>query len=118
YSLSMVMERIGAQERVFFQVSTAETVKKFVPKLADLVRTHAPAVLRGDPATFRKLMKTSLEMGERLHEEWRVKAAREKAATAWRSRDFLKVAELYDSILESLTQAEREKLNYAKRHLP
>ena len=118
YSLSMIMELMRAQEERFFQASTAERVKKYVPRLADLVRTYAPAVLGGDPATFRKLIKTRLEMANRLHEELRVRTFREEAANAWRSRDFPKVAELYDAIFEKLTQAEIKKLNYAKRHLP
>jgi hypothetical protein len=118
YSISMIMELMRAKEPTFFQASTRDRVKEFVPRLADLVRTYATSLLQGDVATFGELIKTRLDMADRLHNELRLRGIRQKAANAWRSRDFVKVAELYDSIFENLTQAEIKKLNYAKAHLP
>ena len=117
YSLSMIMQHMRKQEQKSFQASTRDRVKELVPKLADLVRTYANSFLKGDVATFRELMTTRLDMADKLHDELRVRAVRQKAVNAWRARDFLQVAELYDSIFEHLTQAEVKKLNYAKGHL-
>jgi hypothetical protein len=119
YTLSMIVEHMGAKHRTgytFFQCSTRDSVKQCVPKLANLVQSYAPSFLSGDPAAYKQLLKTRSDIGKRITKDFKLRAVREKATSAWRARDYAQVADLYESIFEDLTRAEISKLNYSKGH--
>ena len=121
YSLNMIIEFMVVQEQTgytFLQASSQIRVKELVPKLASLVKSYAASALTGDPDTFEQLMKTRLQMSDRLHKEMRLRDVRRKADKAWQSRDYAVLADLYGSILEDLTPAEMKKLEYVKKRLP
>ena len=60
------------------QASTAQSVRSLVPKLADLVRTYADPVLRGDPEIFTQLAWIQTKKSDELLNEWRLRELREK----------------------------------------
>jgi len=121
FSLAMVIELMGAQKETGYtllQASSSESVKKQVPKLADLVKKYAAPALEGDSGTFKLLAETRSRMSDKLHKDMKLRDAREEADKAWRGKDYSKLASLYESISEDLTAAESKKLDYAKKQLP
>lgn len=121
YSLSMIIELMGAQDETgytFLQASTQERVKEFVPKLASLVKSYAASALKGDPSTFKQLAVTRSQMSDQLHKDMKLRDVREQAAKAWQTKNYVKLADLYESIFEDLTPAEIKKLDYVNKRLP
>jgi hypothetical protein len=120
YTLSMIIEHMGAQKTTgyrFFECSTEDSLKQCVPKLASLVQNYAPSFLGGDPGAYKQLSKTRSDISTRITKDFKLRAVRERAIGAWRSRDYARVADLYESIFEDLTQSEIKKLHYCKDHL-
>lgn len=121
FSLAMVIELMGAQIETGYtllQASSPERVKKYVPKLADLVKKYAASALKNDSNTFKLLAETRSRMSDEIHKDMKLKDTREDAEKAWREKNYSKLASLYESISEDLTPAESKKLDYAKKHSP
>lgn len=120
FSISEVIELAGAQEETgytFFQASTAERIRRFVPKLAEYVRKYAAAALIGDPITYDALREIQWRRSEMYLKEMRLSQIRPEADRAWRAKDYVRLVKLYSSIQESLTPSERKRLEYARKHL-
>ncbi|HWO00298.1 MAG TPA: hypothetical protein VNS63_13625 [Blastocatellia bacterium] len=101
----------------FFQASSAERVKQFVPKVADLIKHYAKSALEGDPTTFKRLADLRWAKSRAREKQETLIRTREKASEAWSKKDYLKVIELFDPVRDDLTPAEIKKLEYAKKHL-
>jgi hypothetical protein len=76
---------------VMFQVSSAEGVQKFVPKLAYLVQKYAAPFLEGDPEAYRAVLEERQRASVRYLNEDRLGEAREKAEAAWHVKDYTQV---------------------------
>jgi hypothetical protein len=120
YRLDTIVELMGAQEKAgatFFQASTRKSVKESVPQLASLAQSCASPFFTNDPVMFERLRKTSLAISLRIMKDLKRRTVRREAEVAWRSKDYAKIADLYESIREDLSPAEMKKLIYSKGHL-
>lgn len=117
YSLTDVLGMEGVPGcKMPRQVADEDRLQPFLDQLADDLRVHAQPALVGDRIFFRRLdsfRKASAVAFTRGLEFQQIRLAVEQA---WRNRDFKKVVELYALIESDLSETERGKLDYARRH--
>jgi hypothetical protein len=117
FSLADILDLNGAQDETchaLLQASTPETINKSVPLLASQIRRHAAPVLRGDPDVLAQLADVQSKKSDQLAKKWKLEDIRKEAQDAWHQKNYARVAELFDSIMEELTPAEAKKLDYAR----
>lgn len=120
YTLGDLLDLVGVREKeeyTFFQASTKERIKIWVPKLAELVRKYGGSILKGVPDIFGRLKEIQTRNSEMYLKEIRISRIRKKAEEVWHSKDYKTLVKLYESIREDLTPAEAKKLEYARRRL-
>jgi hypothetical protein len=98
-----------------YQVHTTDLINKFVNELADLVKKYAVPALTGDRFFFQEVAKDQADRSNEYLREMAHRRTRSEVEAAWRQKDFGRVVNLYNSILESLTPAEAKRLAYAKK---
>jgi hypothetical protein len=107
----------GLGQHVTFQVSSREGVQEFVPKLATLVKRHAPPFLRGDAAAFDSAFEIQSERWKDEVKQGNLATTRSKAEAAWHAKDYAQVIELYGPVRDDLTEVEAKKLGYAEQQV-
>lgn len=100
-----------------FQVSKPEEVRKFVPRLAELVRQFAGPALRADPVFLRRLHELHSKRGRERTVEYALYSVRGKAAEAWRQKNYQRFVDLLEPVEKDLTPLEVRKLDYARKQL-
>jgi hypothetical protein len=98
-----------------FQVHTMESVKKFVSELANLVKQYAIPALTGDHGFFQRVAEVQAQRSNEYLKGLHLSRTRTEVETAWHQKNYPRVIELYDSMLEDLTPAEAKRLAYAKK---
>lgn len=117
YSLTDVLGMEGVADRKMPpQVADEERLQPFVDRLADDLRVHAQPALVGDRMFFRRLETFRRANAEALTRGLQLQQVRSAVELAWRNREFKKVVGLYASVEDDLTEAEKGKLEYARRH--
>lgn len=119
FSISDVMAlNVGLSKTNYkpVQVSTAEGVSAFVPKLAEYVSRYAGPVLQGDASTFKQLSKVRSERAIKTTKEIEMSQVRNKANEAWHKKNYAKLIELYEPVQDALTPAEIKKLEFARKN--
>jgi hypothetical protein len=109
-------EKEGFGRHTMFQVTTADGVARFVPKVVELVRKYGRDFLAGKPAFYARLEEANRRNAALGEHRRRVEAVREKASAAWPQRDLGRVAELYATIEGDATELEKKRLAYARKH--
>lgn len=104
----------GTDEESFFQASTAERVRTYLPRLARLLIEHGGDALKGDLFAFKRLRDLQVSKSDALARSWDLADARARANRAWRDKDYGCVIEAYEPVKEHLTPSERKKLEYAQ----
>jgi hypothetical protein len=99
-----------------YQVTTRESVQKFVHELARLVKEYATPALLGDHEFFQRVSKVQAQRSDNYLRGLHLNRTRTEVETAWRQRNYTRVIELYDSIKDDLTPTEAKKLEYATKH--
>jgi hypothetical protein len=107
----------GFGQHVMFQVSSREGVQEFVPKLAKLVEKYTIPLLRGDNDAFRSAFEFQAKKWVEYESEVNLRDVRAKAETAWQAKDYARVAELYKSIRNYLTEIEVKRLMYSNQQI-
>ena len=123
FGLGPVLE-VTADPRVAYAprpLQTREDVREELERAAALLETHGVPILRGDftawPALGRmaedaaREWKRQFKEGGRAAHVWRT---REAARTAYGQGDHDRAASLYESILDDLTPAEKQRLEHAR----
>ncbi len=118
YSLQDVIDADQDQrapDQVFFQASTAEGVASCVSSISEILRKTGDAALKGDVATFQRMLQCSRKRNQEYM--WKIvdEPLRKEAEIAWKQGDFSKVVHLYESVSGPLTPVESKKLEYASR---
>jgi hypothetical protein len=114
------MQRSDKLEKVpvaNYQTSSRESVQKFVPLLAELVKQYAGPLLQGDAAVYEALRKQQSFDAAAYTKEVSLRAVRRNAEVAWQHKDYETLASLFKDIRSDLTPSEVKKLQYAERHL-
>ena len=100
-----------------FQVTTNESLGKFLKVLAGQLNKLGQKVLAGDPQEFQQLAKQRDEECARYALDSKMRQIRSALEVAWTNKEYGKVLDLLDPVAEHLSEAERKKLHYAKSHL-
>jgi hypothetical protein len=100
-----------------YQVHTIDLVTKFVNELAVLVKQYAVAGLIGDHVFFQQVAKDQADRSDEYLKVITFSRTRSEAEAAWHQKDFSRVVNLYNSMLENLTPAEAKRLAYAKKNV-
>lgn len=122
FTLADIIQLAGAQEETehaytfstSIQTSTAEGIRKSVPKLAEWTKKYAGPALKNNPEIFQQLQTLQKQNSDKLLKKWHLDDIRQKVGEAWRKKDFRLVVRLYESMQEDLTPAEAKKMEYAK----
>ncbi|MCY7346508.1 MAG: phosphoribosylanthranilate isomerase [Pyrinomonadaceae bacterium] len=99
----------------FEKLTQAEITEKDISWFASVLHKHGGKYLNGDTAAFEKLKETSEIKSEEYTQEIINKQQRQKAEKAWKRKDYGVVVEIYKSMKEFLSQAERKKLEYSEK---
>lgn len=117
YSLTDVFGLEGVPDRKMPpQVADENRLQPYVGQLADDLRAHARPALVGDRMFFRRLETLRHAKAEAFTQGLKLQQIRSAVERAWRNREFKKVVRLLASIESDLSEAEKEKLDYARRH--
>lgn len=108
-------ETEGFGQSTMFQVSSPEGVKKFVPRVAELVKKYGDLFLRGEGSFYDQLEKANDQASIEFQKQQRLKAVRKEAAAAWSEKNYARVMALYRSIMDDLTEVEVKRLAYAEK---
>jgi hypothetical protein len=105
------------ERRMPFQVSEEGRLGPFLEKLAEDMRKYGQPALAGDRVFFRRLRAFRSAQSHAYMRDMELRRVRSEAEKAWRKRELDRVIELYTSIENDLTESERGKLDYARRHM-
>ncbi len=100
-----------------FQVTTSESLKKFVAVLAGLLKQHGQDLLTGDDTAFTKVSAFRDADCAEYAVQAELAQMRSLLEAAWREKDYTRVVELLSPLDEKLSGSERKKLNFARRRL-
>jgi hypothetical protein len=87
-----------------------------VAEFARLLHECGSACLKGDHKVFDEMMKRRDASITIWHQEERANRLRKEIESAWHRKDYGSVVSLYNEIIESLTDIEKKRLDYAKKH--
>jgi hypothetical protein len=111
------MEGVEAGDgKMPFQVADETRLGPFLKRLAEDTRIHAQPALAGDRMYFHRLKAFRDAQGQAFMRDMKLRRVRSEAEKAWQRQELEKVADLYDSIEDDLTEVERGKLAYARKH--
>lgn len=120
FSLSDLLNMQGVdapRRRMPFQVADEGGLAPFFEKLADDTRTHARSALAGDRMFFRRLKTFRSAQSQAYMRDMELRRVRSEAEQAWRDRDLNRLIKLYASIESHLSESEKGKLDYARKHM-
>ena len=118
FAIGEIMELLGVRENegfTFYQASTAERVKKFLPKLAQYVEKFAGEALQGNEVFFKQLRELQSQISDNYLKSIKVSRIKQKAEIAWHAKNYSEVIKLYGEIKAELTPSENKRLEYAER---
>jgi hypothetical protein len=118
FTIGEILHLVNPKEAITYhpyQVHTADSVKRFVAELAQLVKEYAVPALIGDHDFFRRVADVQAKRSNAYMKELRLNRTRTEVETAWHQKNYPRVIELYDSMHEDLTPAEAKRLAYAKK---
>lgn len=107
----------GFGHNVMFQVSSSESVRDFVAKLARLVQKYAVPFIKGDATAYREALEARSRAGAEYIKQVDLRQMRSKAEAAWHTRDYAQVVELYGPARKDLTEIETKRLAYAEQQV-
>jgi hypothetical protein len=111
--LAMEGVRLDAQPP---QVHEENRLQPFLERSADALRTHCRDALSGQRSYFQRLEEFRRVHAEALTQQIVRQRVRSDVEQAWRAQEYETVIELYTSILGDLSDLEKSRLEYAKRH--
>lgn len=117
YSLRDVMNAQGVRgDASAPQVVDGTHLQRWLENIARAVRDHAQPALTGDRMFYRRVETFRHSQAVAYTQGIKLRHVRSAAESAWQERDLKSVVSLYASIEPELTDAERLKLDYAKKH--
>lgn len=117
YSFTDVLGMEGVPSRNMPpQVADEDRLQSFVDQLAADLQAYAQPALAGDRIFFRRLETFRHANAEAFTKRLRLEQVRSAVEKAWRNREFKEIVGLYESVEGDLSEAEKGKLEYARRH--
>jgi hypothetical protein len=99
-----------------FQVADEDKLQPFLRQLGDELREHAQPLLVGDAMLFHRLRVFRNTRAQEVLQAMERGKVRSAAEAAWREHDLTTVAALLGSIEGHLSDSEKAKLRYARKH--
>jgi len=118
FTLGEILHVVAAKESLTYrpyQVTTSESVVKFIQEIARLVKEYATPALIGDRDFFMRLSEIRVQRSDDYLKKLHLNRIRTEVETAWHQKNYPRVVELYDSMLGDLTPAEAKRLAFAKK---
>ena len=115
YAGTSAWEAEGFGRVTMFQVSSREGVQRFVPKVAELLKKYGNPFLQGDAAFYDGLEEADRLASVEYTRRQRLEGVRKKANAAWSEKDLPRMAELYRTMRDELTEIETKRLAYAEK---
>jgi len=100
-----------------FVATTPDEVRVGLQRLAQQLKQHVEPALQGNTAIFAELHRQREEWSKSYAAEVLAGQIRPEADAAFRARDYRRFIELLSKIENALTSAEKQKLEYARRHV-
>lgn len=100
-----------------YSAHSYENLYKCLPKLAEILKSCGERCLEGDSPTYDKMLFEKKTMVNKWCKEEELKQARKAASMAWKDKDYSKVIEIFEPIINDLSLLEKKKLEYARKHL-
>jgi len=100
-----------------FQVTTNQTLKKFLVVLATQLDKYGQDMLLGNDHAFSEVSIWRDTECMEYAQKTKMRQIRSMLQVAWGNRDYLKVIDLLDPVNDFLSDTEKKKLHYAKSHL-
>lgn len=100
-----------------FQATTPKQLRSSLKRLSKLFKRYANTALRGDSKIFTGLQIERIREEDKLAKEGYVGRIRQEAETAFRSKCYFKVIELYKKIKGDITPVEVKKFEYSKKKM-
>ncbi|MGI9054315.1 MAG: phosphoribosylanthranilate isomerase [Pyrinomonadaceae bacterium] len=104
-------------EFTFKKLSEIESIEKIVVGFAQLLLENGKDVLTGNENLYKQIQENEEIQSRNYTETLEINYSRKQAEIAWQKRDYAEVVKNYQKILESLSPAERKKLNYSENFL-
>ncbi len=117
YALIRLSDPKEAENYRSYTAITPDAVMAGVKKLSTILKKYAESFLNDAPNIFGKLAKQQKECAKELALEVLSKQVRPKAEEAFRNKNYVEAAKLYESIESELSTSECKKLEYARKHL-
>ncbi|MDF9409600.1 hypothetical protein L7E55_14775 [Pelotomaculum isophthalicicum JI] len=115
-NLSDILEMSGiTNERTFYQASNKNDIYVVIKKLSDLVRIYANDALNGSIDYFKAILEERIQRQQNKLILQELKVAEKKANSAWDSKDYKKVVEIYYRFEKYLSLVQIKRLDYAKK---
>jgi hypothetical protein len=100
-----------------FSATTESAVEQGLASLESDFRRFGLQVLSGSHDFFEGMRQMRSLAAAEFGSELEDKQIRQRARSAWRDRDFSNVVKLYSILGDRLSQVERARVDYARRHL-
>lgn len=119
FSLSdlLNMQNVEVPERKMpFQIADEKRLAPFLKKLSEEMLFYAQPALAGDRMFFRRLAAFRSTQSQTHMRAMKLRKLRSEADKAWANRDFDKLISLYTLVEDDLSESEKRKLDYARKH--
>lgn len=116
FNLGEIIRSKGHSEedvRTFFQVTSSDSLKKFVKELAGHLKAYAQDLFTGSDASFNSVADFRDKECKEYALETELRLMRNQLDIAWQNKDYKKVIDLLTPLKGELEQSELKKLNYA-----
>jgi len=100
-----------------YQVSSPESLPKFLEHLATSLKEYCGALLKSDEEAWKKLEQQREIECATFNEERELRYAREDASQAWDAGDFQLVVQLLSPFESLLNKAEQMRLSFARKKM-
>ena len=101
-------------EKWVFPAYSYDSLRKYLPKLAELLKKYGKACLVGESSVYERMLVEREEHLRRSHRKQELAHARTAARTAWKMKKYAEVVRLFEPFLEELTKSERKKIEYCR----
>jgi len=100
-----------------FQVTTNQSLKKFLAVLATQLDKYGKDMLLGRDHAFAEVSVCRDAECVEYSQKTEIRQVRSSLEAAWANRDYRQVIRLLDPVVDKLSDAEKKKLHYAKSHI-
>lgn len=118
FNMGEILRLEGAAKKEtykIFQASTLSALSSCIAKLSSLLSAYAVELLQHNKFAFKRLSNLREKECGQLELQARLSHIRKDVQSAWKKKDYAKVAKLYRSVESAITDAEKKKLAFAEK---